>query len=380
MSVEDLLESLGLTGPYQVHVAPTLLRPDLRAHQVFVGFESLAGLKWLYTPETQIHIVESKNSPTASTLADHCNRSATVQQQLGHSSASQPPNTNAPTIVIPAQSTENPGGLYGLVWVVDRLLGPGGCPWDQEQTHATLKKYLIEEAYELVQAIDDEDDDKLREELGDVLLQPVQHAQMQARDGNWDIDAVAQTVTEKLVRRHPHVFVEIPPLLSGGEGGRGVRGVAIDALKAAPRSEPPITTDQVLKNWDAIKQQEREGGVLHGIPRSMPALLRALEVSKRAARNGFEWPNVEGVWEKLDEETQELRQANTKEEQEHELGDLLFTVVNLARWYKIDPEDALRRMLDRFTARFEKMEENANKPLQQLNPEEWDTLWEQAKQ
>lgn len=337
-----VLERLGLGGAYQVHVAPVLLRPDQRAHQVFEGFTSLAGLQWLYPAQTMVHV---------------CSGSGTQETTLGELGEFEG------TVVVPAQSSENPGGLYGLVWVVDRLLGPGGCPWDQEQTHATLKKYLIEEAYELVQAIDDGDEEKMREELGDVLLQPVQHAQMQARDGNWDIDAVAQTVTEKLVRRHPHVFdvVGHPEPVEG-------------------RARDRITTDQVLQNWDAIKKSEREGGVLHGVPVAMPALLRALEVSKRAARNGFEWPDVEGVWEKLAEETQELRQARSREEQEHELGDLLFTVVNLSRWYKIDPEEALRRMLDRFSARFEAMEAAAEKPLQELNPQEWDTLWQRAKQ
>lgn len=244
--------------------------------------------------------------------------------------------------------------LGELVYIVDRLLGPGGCPWDQEQTHATLKKHLVEETYETIDAIDAEDMDALREELGDLLLQPVLHAGIRKAAGGWDIDAVARGIVDKLIRRHPHVFGDV-----------AVTG-----------------TDDVLKNWDAIKRTEKSGSVLAGVPRAMPALARALSVSKRAARVGFEWGSMEGVFEKLREEEGEVREALASGDAkaiESEIGDLLFTVVNVARWAKVDPEEALRGMLDRFTARFQRMEALAAGSLGDLNAEAWDSLWNRAK-
>jgi tetrapyrrole methylase family protein/MazG family protein len=322
------LAVLGLSGAHQVHVAPVLLRIDRRAHQVYVGFHDLSrvvkGHAWIVRGESALPV----------TLED----------------LKAVPEDAA--VVVPASETENPGGIAGVVWLVDRLLGPGGCPWDQEQTHESLKRHLIEECYELVQAIDDGDEEKMKEELGDVLLQPVMHAQMKARDGGFDTDEVAELLVEKLVRRHPHVFGDAQA----------------------------HTADQVLRNWDAIKKQEKgSASILDGVPRAMPALLRAFEVSKRAARAGFEWPNVEGVWQKMHEEERELKQAQTPEEKEDEVGDLLFTAVNVARWSGVEPEDALRRMLDRFTLRFQAMEKTAPKPLQELNEKEWDELWERVK-
>lgn len=239
---------------------------------------------------------------------------------------------------------------------MDRLLGPGGCPWDQEQTHESLKKHLLEETYEVLEAIDSGNSELLKKELGDLLLQPVMHAQMEARDGNWSIDEVCEGIADKLVYRHPHVFGEVKV----------------------------EDTAEVLSNWDKLKKKE-EGGrksVLEGIPRSMPALSRANQISIRAARSGFEWPNLDGVWEKLEEETAELKDAIASKDQdaiEAELGDMLFTVVNLSRWLRADPEDALRRMLDRFSARFSAMEEACEGELSDLNPEQWEELWQAAK-
>lgn len=259
-------------------------------------------------------------------------------------------------VLIHPVSAEHAGGLYGLVGVVDRLLGPGGCPWDQEQTHKSLQKYLLEEAYELFDAIDDERIDRMREELGDVLLQPIMHAQMQALAGGFNIDDVAQSTADKLVRRHPHVFGDTEA----------------------------HTAEEVLKNWDQIKKTEHgtPKSVLQGVPKTMPALLRAHEISKRAARSGFEWPDLAGVLDKMHEEIDELRAAVASSDQAHiaaELGDLLFTIVNVGRWLRIEPEEALRRMLDRFTERFMWMESHANLPLRELSPEQWDDLWNQAK-
>jgi len=252
-------------------------------------------------------------------------------------------------MVIPASPVEE------LITLVDRLLGPGGCPWDQAQTHESLKRHLLEEVYEVFDAIDREDADALEEEIGDLMLQPVMHGQMAE---SFDTQRSAERVVDKLIRRHPHVFGDVE---------------ANDA-------------ETVLKNWDRIKQTEKEGApksLLEGVPKAMPALLRAYEISKRAARVGFEWPNIDAVWEKVREEELELAQALAEDDLEEaakELGDLLFTMVNVARWLKIDPEDALRQMLDRFTLRFQAMERLSGRPLGELSPEEWDQLWGQAKQ
>lgn len=248
-------------------------------------------------------------------------------------------------------------GLSGLIAVVDRLLGPGGCPWDQAQTHESLKGHLIEEAYEVLEAIDSGDRDTLKEELGDLLLQPVLHAQMAAREGIFSTEDVANAIVNKLIRRHPHVFGET------------------EATSA----------DEVLQNWDRIKQEERGDptrSVLAGVPKTLPALLRAHEISKRAARVGFEWSDFEGVHAKLREEESEFleaRKSGDRSRMSEELGDLLFVIVNLARWCEIEPEDALRVMLDRFTRRFQAMEQASTRPLRDLTPAEWDALWEHAK-
>lgn len=244
-----------------------------------------------------------------------------------------------------------------LILVVDRLLGPGGCPWDQAQTHESLKKYLLEEAYEVLDAIDNGDDGTFCEELGDLLLQPVMHGQIKKAAGSFNTNDAARSIVEKLVRRHPHVFGDV--------------NVA-DA-------------DEVLRNWDKIKQTEKGDlprSVLAGVPKGMASLLRAHEVSKRVARVGFEWPNIEAVFDKLREEEAELKAAlqnGSLAEIESELGDLLFTIVNIARWSKVEPEEALRTMVNRFTARFMRMEELTAEDLKTLSPEEWDQLWVRAK-
>lgn len=247
--------------------------------------------------------------------------------------------------------------LEALVQVVDRLLGPGGCPWDQEQTHETLKRHLLEEAYEVLDAIDSGDQDTLAEELGDLLLQPIMHAQMERLAGNFDIAEVARRIYRKLVHRHPHVFGQVE--VSG--------------------------PDEVLRNWDRIKQLEKgeqPRSILAGVPRGMASLLRAYEISRRAARCGFEWPNFEAVFDKMREEEAELHEALEQGDPariESEIGDLLFTVVNVARWAGVEPEEALRKMLNRFTDRFMRMEALADRPLKDLSAEAWDGLWEQAK-
>lgn len=260
------------------------------------------------------------------------------------------------TLVVVGESP--PSDLDGLVQIADRLLGPGGCPWDREQTHESLKRHLLEEAYEVLEAIDSRSPERLCEELGDLLLQPVMHAQMASLRGDFDVNDVARRLCEKLVRRHPHVF-----------GPATVE----DA-------------DEVLRNWDAIKKQEKGEGassILEGVPRGMASLLRAFEISKRAARAGFEWPTLDSVFDKLAEEESELRHAILQGDPvaiEAEIGDLLFTAVNIARWAGVEPEDALRKMLHRFTQRFMEIEGSAEKPLRELSPREWDLLWERSKE
>lgn len=250
-------------------------------------------------------------------------------------------------------------GFEGLRAVVATLRGPEGCPWDKQQNHQSLKPYLIEEAYEVLEAIDRNDFQALKEELGDLLLQVLMHAQLAEEAGHFTLDAVIEALLHKLIARHPHVFEEVP---------------AHDA-------------ETVLKNWDKIKQAEKgHASILEGVPRAMPALLRALEVSKRAARVGFEWSDIFGVLEKLQEEETELRQAIQQGHPagiETEIGDLLFTVVNVARHAKVNPEESLRHMVDRFIQRFQWMESQTRtqgRPLESLSAEEWEALWQQAKQ
>lgn len=334
MKPEPLVR-LGLAGSYQVHEFPGLLVPDRRAHQLFLGFSA----------EVVRDRCRGIFPPDSPAWADG---DATTLSAL----------TEADEIVVPAADNENPGGLAGVVWIVDRLLGPGGCPWDQAQTHESLTRHLLEEVHELIEAIEKKDEAAMKEELGDVLLQPVLHAQMQNRDGNENVHEVAELLVSKLVRRHPHVFGE---------------------------SEAK-TEAEVLSQWDRIKAEEKPNDAdrsrLGGVPRSLPSLLRAYEVSKRAARAGFEWPDAEGVWTKLDEECREVRAAWASGDlaaTTAEIGDLLFTVVNLARWAGVEPESALRRMVDRFTERFQAMERVADKPLEELTPAEWDALWVAAK-
>jgi tetrapyrrole methylase family protein / MazG family protein len=248
-----------------------------------------------------------------------------------------------------------------LVDIMSRLRSPEGCPWDREQTYQTLKSYLIEETYEAVDAIDSGDMDELRGELGDLLLQILFHAQLATEQGIFDIDDVIEGISSKLIRRHPHVFG--------------------DAKVAC--------AEEVLHRWEQIKSGEKgyehRTSILDGVPNALPALARAMDISKRAARSGFEWPNLDAVVDKLDEEVHELKQELKEGKLERisdEIGDLLFTVVNVARWTKVDPEDALRAMTKRFAARFRQIEEAAResgRSIEEMSIEEMDALWELAK-
>ncbi|HEY4358073.1 MAG TPA: nucleoside triphosphate pyrophosphohydrolase [Acidobacteriaceae bacterium] len=254
--------------------------------------------------------------------------------------------------------------------IMARLRGPGGCPWDREQTFDTIKRHTLEETYEVFDAIERRAWPDLKDELGDLLLQVLFYAQMAKDEGYFDIADVAQGLTAKLVRRHPHVF--------GGV-------VADDA-------------DTVLRNWEQIKTEEKKekngtnnetgngaGSMLDDVPRTMPATLEATKLGSKAAKVGFDWPNPEGLFDKMAEETAELRVEMERGDRDHmeaEFGDLLFTAMNLARHLKIDTESALRRSNAKFRARFASMEATAGgvAKLETMSADELEALWSAAKQ
>ena len=249
-----------------------------------------------------------------------------------------------------------------LLDVMARLRGETGCPWDKEQTHLSLKPCLLEETYELLDALDGGDPKKLKEELGDVLLQVVFHSQIAAEDGRFDARDVIGHLVEKLIRRHPYVFAGEPL---------------------------PDDTAAVLKQRLQIKAGERKAGesqsALGNVPKAMPALARAQSVSRRASHLGFDWPDIEPVWKKISEEIAELKTAvaaGDKARSGEELGDLLFSLVNLARFLDVEAEDVLAQTIDRFTRRFHYIEtklRQENKNFDETPLEEMDRLWEEAK-
>ena len=249
---------------------------------------------------------------------------------------------------------------YGVSELVRILRLPGGCPWDAEQTHASIRRNLLEEAYEAAEAIDEGSAAHLKEELGDVLLQVVFHARMEEEAGSFDLDAVADGVCRKLIYRHPHVFGE----------------VAVSDSR------------EVLRNWEALKRTEKgqdtHTDALSAVARSLPALWRAEKVQKKAKKAGFDWPDISGALDKLSEELAELKAAVAAGSNvEEELGDLLFSAVNTARFLHADPEDALNGATDKFIARFRRVETAAaaqGRALEDMNLAELDMLWEEAKQ
>jgi len=257
-------------------------------------------------------------------------------------------------------------GFASLVGIMARLRAPDGCPWDREQTPQTLKRYFIEETYEVIEAIDSGDSDLLCEELGDALLQIVFHAELAAEEGVFTIDDVAAGIVNKLIRRHPHVFGDL--------------AVADSA--------------EVLRNWERIKRTENtekdadwRKSILDGIPKGLPALMQAAEISKKVVKVGFEWESFADVLAKLDEEIAELKAelahpSPDPEKVTSELGDVLFTLVQVARWQKVDGEDALRTMLARFSKRFRFIEDRAReqgRSLTDMSLAEMDAIWDEAK-
>jgi len=246
--------------------------------------------------------------------------------------------------------------LERLIEIVAILRSENGCQWDREQTHKSLRPNMLEEAYEAVDAIDEGNILNLREELGDVLLQVVLHAQIAKDEGNFDIEDVAKELSDKLIHRHPHVF-----------GNKKVS-----------------STDEILQAWDELKKEEKtyRKSILDGISKSQSALMSAQKISKKVVKVGFEWDCVESLKKCIQseyKEFEEVAELNDKDRMEDEMGDIFFATVNLARWYKIDAEQALLRANKKFTKRFRKMEEIAQKPLEDYSYEEFDKLWKEAK-
>lgn len=250
-------------------------------------------------------------------------------------------------------------GFARLVEIMQRLRAPDGCPWDREQTFDSIQPYTLEEAYEVFEALDARDWPAAAEELGDLMLQVVFYAQMAADAGHFDIRDSLQAINDKLVRRHPHVF-----------GDANAK-----------------TADDVKRKWDEIKATEKPkpSGLLAGVSKAQPALMEARQISSKAAGAGFDWPSIDGVFEKLREELAELDEARagaSHEEIEGEIGDLLFVVVNLARFLKVDPEQALRRTNAKFRRRFEHVEQglaDQGKKLSEATLDEMEALWQSAK-
>ena len=247
-----------------------------------------------------------------------------------------------------------------LLDIMAQLRSPEGCPWDREQTPQSLKPYLIEETYEVLEAIDQNNDENIAEELGDLLLQVVFHAQIASEESRFTIDDVTQAISDKLIRRHPHVFGDVEAK----------------------------TPDEVVKNWESIKAKEKpkkKTSVLDGVPPQLPALFKARRLQEKAARVGFDWDDIDDVAAKVKEETQELVQAKKSGQQQHieeEFGDLLFSLVNLARYLNICPEEALTQTNNKFRRRFQYIEQELSqvkKTPQEATLEEMDALWEKAK-
>ena len=256
--------------------------------------------------------------------------------------------------------TEEKRGFDRLMELMRRLRAPGGCPWDAEQTHESLKRYLLEESYEVIEAIDANDPALLKEELGDLMLQPVFHAAIAEEAGRFTMGDVLDAINDKLIRRHPHVFGE----------------------------EKVKTAEEQVANWERIKKAEKGAerkSALSGVPPALPALMKAHKITEKAARVGFDWEHVDQVFAKVLEELHEFEETMAERDEERmeaELGDLLFAIVNLGRFLSLNPEEALRKTIDRFARRFSHVEDTLHARgmhMQEASLSEMDELWEEAK-
>lgn len=245
-----------------------------------------------------------------------------------------------------------------LVKIMARLRGPDGCPWDREQSYKDIAAHTLEETHEVLSAIDLEDYDGLKEELGDLLLQILFYSQIASEEKRFTIDNVIESITKKLIHRHPHVF-----------GNVKVK-----------------STDEVLKRWEVLKKEEGKESILAGVSMGLPALLKAFRIGEKTSRVGFDWQDADGILSKVEEEARELHEARKNSDDEskidQEYGDLLFTLANLGRFLGIDPEGALRRASQKFISRFSWIEEKmraSGREMQSLSAGEWDDLWKEAK-
>ncbi|MDR3706919.1 MAG: nucleoside triphosphate pyrophosphohydrolase [Capsulimonadaceae bacterium] len=351
IDVIDALDVPDLQNPYRAYAAPFALHKANLIYQVYdreVASRVKLALLEFYPPKHEVRIAgESGTRVVPLSELDW------PAQHFDHLTS---------VLVGPLDREFHPHDFAALLNIMARLREPDlGCPWDREQTPEKLRRYLVEETYEVLDAIDSGDPDKYAEELGDLLLQVVFHSQLAREDSLFTIDDVIGHIVAKLIRRHPHVFGNV------------------DVADA----------DEVLRNWEVIKRGEKgyedRKSILDGVVRNLPGLMRAQEISKRAAKAGFEWDSIEGVFDKLSEEVAELREAREGGDRERiaeEIGDLLFTAVNLARFDKVDAEDALQRMVNRFIARFKRIEQVAESrgvSVDHLTQTEMEAIWQQAK-
>ncbi|MFC1959462.1 nucleoside triphosphate pyrophosphohydrolase [Chloroflexota bacterium] len=359
--IEPTLAALGIVGGagLQIHQAVLVaemhhppFNPDMpvllaMVHNTAIAAQIKRILLNQYPADHQIYLVYKAGSPLQTV------------ETLSLDKLDQSPHIGpATTVYIPPVSRV--GSLSSLQETMSRLRAPDGCPWDREQTHETLRPYLLEEAYEVIDAIDAGDTAALCEELGDLLLQVVFHAQVAVENDEFRMIDVVTAINEKLHRRHPHVWGDVT-----------VNGSA-----------------DVTQNWEAIKKQERQDNgkskksLLDGIAQALPALSQAYSYQVRAARVGFDWDDISGVIEKIVEEIAEIQEAATPEQRTAEMGDLLFALVNWMRWLDVEPEMALRETNQRFYRRFSTIEQSADEqgiPLSEMTLQEMDALWDAAK-
>jgi tetrapyrrole methylase family protein/MazG family protein len=356
LKLVDALSLPDVTDKYRaqpLRFDPAIVNIVYQVHDQAAASRVKLALLEAYPPDFPVTIVQSAGVVGAERI------SSVALAQIDHTKHRFDHLTS---LLVPPLAENHPPTMDTLADIMACLRDPQkGCPWDREQTPQTLRKYMIEEAYEVLEAMDEDDPRKYAEELGDLLLQVVFHAQLAREADEFTLQDVIRHISEKLIRRHPHVFGDV------------------EAANA----------EEVLRNWEKIKRAEpgyeKRKSVLDGVPKGLPGLMRAQEISKRAAKAGFEWETIEGVFEKLEEEVKELRAAqieNNRESVASELGDILFTVVNLARFEKVDAEEALQRMVARFTRRFARIEEEAaarGVALEEMSQQEMERIWREAK-
>lgn len=345
-----ILDALDFKKDYLNKDLPLLFT---QVYNKMIAAELKLDLMEFYSEEHLVTIVKAAGIPEKEQILNIPLYMLDRQECIDHLTSLYIPNENNPR-----------ASFASLVEVMNRLRGIDGCPWDKEQTHESLKRYLIEETYEVLDAIDEGDMHKLAEELGDLLLQIVFHGQIAKENADFDINDVVNGITQKMIRRHPHVFGELH----------------ID------------TSAEVEMTWEKIKDKEKEKehtqgevSILGDIPKNMPALLRSEKIQKKAARVGFDWPDMEGPWLKVMEELDELKEAlDLKNELSirEEVGDLFFAIVNICRFLDIDPEEALQKTNNKFTKRFAHIENHVQQnklQWEELNLQELDNLWDEAK-